>query len=339
MRVSMELFLLDNALMNLLTLGVAAALSGLRPKRWTAQLLAALGAVYALFALSAAPFLLQPVCKLLFGFVLALGLSFAGWRDYMRGLLSVLVAAMLLGGLLLLATLLLGGGIQGGVLIGTVPIRAALAGGVIALLLPRLLRGTKKGAAAAGDTVTLVVQGERTLRCRALIDSGNLVTDIATGLPVVLMTDCPCTGKGTYVPYETAEGLGVLTAYRPKRAEMEGNGGRRRINVLVAQSPRPIRGADALIGIAALPVREENAGLHFNRRNASRYQQGRERNGETQDRGVADTPLSTLGAPNAAVLCAYRREPSRAAAAGGGGALDQSPEGGRGGSENGFDRA
>ena len=255
MRVSMELFLLDNALMNALTLGLAAALSGLRPRRWMAPVLAASGAVYALAALSVTPILLQPVPKLLFGFLLAAGLSFAGWRDYMRGLAALFLAAMLLGGLLLLFTLLLGGSLAGGVLLGTVPLRAALIGCTAALFLPRWLRGIKHGAAAAGDTVILLVEGTRRVRCRALIDSGNLVTDIASGLPVVLMTDCPCEGQGRYVPYETAQGMGVLTAYRPKRAELVTGGKRRRLDVLVAKSPRPIRGADALIGTTALPER------------------------------------------------------------------------------------
>lgn len=309
MRISMELFLLDNALMNVFTLGLAAALSGLRPRRFTALLLSAAGAVYALLALSAAPLFLQPVPKLLFGCVLATGLSFAGWRDYMRGLLALYIAAMLLGGLMLLVTLLLGGSVSGGVLIGTVPLRAALLASVLAICLPRLLRGVKKGAVQAGQTVTLRVTGERTVRCRALVDSGNALTDIASGLPVVLMTDCPCRGNGRDIPYETANGVGVLTAYRPRRAEAMYAGRRYRLDILVAQSPRAINGCGALIGLGAFPERAGKEQWHENSR-------------ETNE-GMAPAPVSAAGRANAAVLYPYGREPAAAAAAGGRSALDR----------------
>ena len=65
MELSAELFVLDNLLMDLLMLRLAAAIGALRLRPVAAVLAAFLGAVYALLSMSALPLLAAPVPKLL----------------------------------------------------------------------------------------------------------------------------------------------------------------------------------------------------------------------------------------------------------------------------------
>lgn len=65
MELSAELFVLDNLLMDLLMLRLAAAIGALRLRPVAAVLAAFLGAVYALLSMSALPLLTAPVPKLL----------------------------------------------------------------------------------------------------------------------------------------------------------------------------------------------------------------------------------------------------------------------------------
>ena len=139
MELSAELFVLDNLLMDLLMLRLAAAIGALRLRPVAAVLAAFLGAVYALLSMSALPQLTAPVPKLLLCAAASLPLVSAP-RDLPRALLSLLAAACLTGGLMMALCLLLGGSLSGGALIGTVPLRVALLGAATAALLPRPVR-------------------------------------------------------------------------------------------------------------------------------------------------------------------------------------------------------
>ena len=91
MELSAELFVLDNLLMDLLMLRLAAAIGALRLRPVAAVLAAFLGAVYALLSMSALPQLTAPVPKLLLCAAASLPLVSAP-RDLPRALLSLLAA-------------------------------------------------------------------------------------------------------------------------------------------------------------------------------------------------------------------------------------------------------
>ncbi len=97
MRVSIEWFLLDNWLMNSITLLLAAALSGLRFRPLLGSALALAGAVYAFLALALWPVLMHAVIRVGFGCMLAFGLRAEGYKAYIRAVLCVLLSAFLLG--------------------------------------------------------------------------------------------------------------------------------------------------------------------------------------------------------------------------------------------------
>jgi len=258
MRVSIEWFLFDNALMDFVVLAFAAALSGLRLRMGAAVLLSFLGAGFALAALWVCPILLTPVPKLLFAAVLALGLRAEGWRAYLRALLSVLLCAFLLGGLMMLLSLQMPGsgaaGMAGGALIGTVASRAVLVALLAAALLPRLLRTLRSAARADSLRVGLrILLDGRLLELTALIDTGNMLSEPLTGLPVVLVDRDIGEKAGYPVRYAGVGGGGELLARRAQAAQVRIGGAWREIDIMVARSPAPITGAQAIIGSNALP--------------------------------------------------------------------------------------
>lgn len=184
MRISIELFLLDNFVMNLLGLKLGTALRGERGRR--EPLCALLGAVWSLLALSLWPELLT-----IWGRLLCLGLmTLLTTRRgrYPLTLLSLLCAFMLLGGGLLLLQILLGIPIQSdGVLISTVPVRLALYGAAGGLGLVRLVKSLIRRGFWEGQQVDILLKlGEKTYACRGFVDTGNLLCEPLSGLPVVL---------------------------------------------------------------------------------------------------------------------------------------------------------
>lgn len=260
MRISIEWFLLDNTLMNLCVLLLAAALSGLRVRLPLSVGLCLLGGVFALLSLWVFPVLLTPVPKLLFACVLAFGLRADGWRAYLRGLLCVLLCAALLGGLVLLMAFLLdqsgNSGFHNGALVGTVETRVLLFAITLAVLLPRILRALRNAARTVSLHVPLrfTLDGAE-LELDALIDTGNLLNEPVTGLPVVLVcsTSMGKREEGYPVRYCGVNGEGLLYARRAQAAKIRIDGIWHSTDIMVARSPVPITGAKAIVGNNALP--------------------------------------------------------------------------------------
>ncbi len=259
MRISIEWFLLDNTLMNLCVLLLAGALSGLRIRLPLSVGLCLLGGVFALLSLWVFPVLLKPVPKLLFACVLAFGLRADGWRAYLRGLLCVLLCAALLGGLVLLLTALLDDGALGlknGALVGTVETRVVLIAIAFAVMLPRILRALRNAARTVSLHVPLrfTLDGAE-LELDALIDTGNLLNEPVTGLPVVLVcaTSMGKREEGYPVRYCGVNGEGLLYARRVQAAKIRIDGIWHSTDIMVARSPVPITGAKAIVGNNALP--------------------------------------------------------------------------------------
>lgn len=264
MRISIEWFILDNTLMNAVTLMLAAALSGFRLRGAIASVLCILGAIFALLALSVMPLLLTLLPKLAFAGVLALGLRYDGWQGYAKGVLSVLVCAMLLGGVMLSASLLwpgstsISGTAAGRVVVSTVALRAVLTAVALAVMMPRMLRHLRTAARIREGRIALrLTVDERQMDVVALLDTGNLLIEPVTGLPVLLLNRCPAFDVGFPIRYCGIGGEGELIARRARRAQILIDGVWRDMDVMVAHAPQYITGADALIGSGALPSHYE----------------------------------------------------------------------------------
>ena len=185
MRVSLEWFLLDNFAVNWLLLKLAGALGGAAIPPGRAACTSLLGAMWDLVALGKWPRLLSLPGRIACLLVTALLIS---RREYLRALLSLFEASLLLGGGLLLLTLGRAGPWTGGVLLGTVPLRVVIYGFCVLPLFVRAVRYlVHRGyEGSCVRTVTLTVGGQ-THALTAFVDSGNLLTEPLSGLPVVLV--------------------------------------------------------------------------------------------------------------------------------------------------------
>ncbi len=251
-----ELFLLDNALMDWLILRLAAALRGRRLVGWQGAVGCMLGAIYALWAVY-----WQPAGGILgkaaFGCALALALSPKGCKDYALAVLSLFGSAFAVGGLAFALALATGGRLEKGIIWTGLPLRTALFIALLASFLPRgirhLLRRRQQGRAC------LVIEHRGARYClEAMVDSGCGLYDPLSGLPVIVAHLPALEGEaGLPIPAETVTGESLLYALRPRRILWEGV----QISALVALSPTPLRGVEALVPPAALPTATGEASL------------------------------------------------------------------------------
>ena len=252
MKIAIEPFLLDNALMNYCVFALAAVLLGVRVRILRTVLASLIGAVYALVSLFVCPILREPYLKLPCFLLFALPL----YRKAGRRILIVpyiLLSAVTVGGAALLLTLLLGGRLSAdGTLIGTVPIRAGLASAVTASVLPRAVRTLLLSRRKRALTTVIRVRLQtHTYRLNALIDSGNLLTEPLSGLPVLLI-DRAVDAPRLPIPYAKMSGEGVLYGERAKDVELPAYGGLS-VDCVCACAPSPIAGAQAILPERVLP--------------------------------------------------------------------------------------
>ena len=276
------LFLL-NGVVDYLLLLAAARLAGEPLRRWRFALGAALGGLYAVaIFLPGLSFLAHPLCRAA-SMLLMLLLAYGGSRRLLRqGVLFVALTCAFGGGVVAIG--LLGGtglSLGGGVFYSALDLKmvllsAAVCYGVITLVLQRV----GKHSSAAGELVRARLRlGERQVELTALLDTGNTLTDPASGRPVLVAEGervahlfpadhrpgaparrDPTTppnplgpGEGSprvrQLPKRTVGvGRGLLLAVRADALELNG---RDRGPVLVALSPTPVSdggGYQALIG-------------------------------------------------------------------------------------------
>lgn len=253
MRICIELFLLDNTLMNALVLLLASAFTGFRMHRLPAFLSALGGAVYALIALWFLPMLLHPFFKIVVGLVMVFALRFTGKYGYLKASGAVSLAALLMGGLVFALTFLTGGTLQQGVLVGTAPARIALCSITLCALLPRVIRALRNAQCLSSHSVRIrITQAGKQKELSALVDTGNLLTEPVSGLPVIVVQQFQNQQWGKPVPYATIHGTGTLNACKPERIELFDQGWVE-LDAMIASAPYPICDADAIIGANALP--------------------------------------------------------------------------------------
>ena len=243
-----ELFLLDNLLMNTLICLLAGAACGRRVKLRRAALFSLFGAVYGVFAVCFEPLMRLP-CRIALCLAMALVFPYTGIREYVSGLAAIMAAAMTMGGL---SFMLLYLGEARNMPVGGVPLRIMLLTAIMGALLPRAARALRRRR-ANGEGLTLMVRhGERVYTLAAMVDSGNGLYDPLSGLPVAVAWLPEETGE-IPIPAGTVGGSGILYAFRPESAQLSGA----ETDILVAIARRPIRAA--LIPPAALPdeLREE----------------------------------------------------------------------------------
>ncbi len=252
MKIAVEPFLLDNALMNVCVYRLTAAWMGVRIRALPTTLVSLLGAVYALLSLFVVPVLREPFLKLPCFLLLSLPL-YRRAGAMLRAAPYLLLSAALVGGTAMLLTLAFGGTVYAdGTMVGTVPVRAALLAAAAALCLPRtvtgLLAARRKRSLHTEIEVQLLTH---TYRLDALIDSGNLLKDPVSGLPVILL-DRPVDRPAQPIPFHRLSGEGMLYGERPKRVILP-EYGNAAVDCIAAEAPEPIGTAQAILPEILLP--------------------------------------------------------------------------------------
>lgn len=251
MKLAIEPFLLDNTLMNCCVYLLAAAWMGVRLRILPALGVSLLGAVYALLSLFYVPLLRTPLVKI--GSFLLLSLPLFRCSGAWKCIPFLLLSAALTGGTAMFLTLWLGGTVYAdGTMIGTVPLRAALFSAFAALCLPRLIRGlltVRKRRAL--HTRVIVRLKEHTHCLDALIDSGNLLKEPISGLPVILIA-CEIDRPERPIPFEKLSGGGVLYGERPISVSLP-EYGNASVDCICATAPEPIGTAQAILPECLLP--------------------------------------------------------------------------------------
>lgn len=220
----LELFLIDDLLLNLLILRLAAALVSVRPPiyRIGAAALAASGVSAA--AAYLLPLLRSPFFRLPLLALMALGLPGKGLKAFLVNAAAVLTATFTAGGCALAAAYLSGGGMKDGFISGGVSLRILLAAAFAVSFLPRAIRSIlrRRILNEASAKVVLLHDGVPR-RFDALIDTGNSLHEPVTGLPVAVIR---CRALKAYaripVPVSSAAGSSVLFGFKPDRFSVNG---------------------------------------------------------------------------------------------------------------------
>lgn len=252
MKINIESFLFDNTLMNYCVFSLTAAWLGIRIRLLPTALVSLIGAAYALLSLFMIPLMREWYLKLPSFLLISLPL-FRKAGTWIRTVPFLLLSAATVGGSVMLLTLLFGGSIHAdGSVIGTVPVRAALVSVALACTLPRLLRAMLQTRRKKSFETTVVVQlGCHTYRLTAIVDSGNLLKEPISGLPVLLIDRAP-DAPNLPIPYSGATQSSVLLGERARSVVLP-DYHHAAIDCICAQSPHPIGGAEAILPESLLP--------------------------------------------------------------------------------------
>lgn len=251
-----EVFLLDNLLMNLLILRLGAALLSVRPPLYRQILIASFGAIYAALAAALFPILGSPWIKPLLLLVMALSMPFRDLRGFGTAALSTLISTLIVGGLVCCVALITEGGVKNGFIVGSIRLRTAMIGVLLASFLPvmarKIVRRSIEGQLLAKISL------EHGGICRsftAVVDTGNGLIEPITGYPVIVI-HCPALKPIAKLPIPavTPNGRTVMMGFIPKKLTVEGIP----VAAAVALSDEKLT-VDAILPAELAPTRRTNA--------------------------------------------------------------------------------
>lgn len=220
-----EVFLLDNLLLNLLIMRLAAAILSLRPPIIRTAAVCTVSAAAAALAAYRFPVLRNVFLRLPLLFIMAAGLPVSGARGAKRlGVFllnsgAVLLSSVTVGGCAAAITYILDGSPTQGTALRTA-VLTALAASFLPAAARRLLRRRLKNE----RTARVLLLHDGSLRSfTALVDTGNTLSEPVSGLPVAVVR-CEALKKYAVlpIPTQTAAGRVVLLGFIPDRLSVNG---------------------------------------------------------------------------------------------------------------------
>jgi stage II sporulation protein GA (sporulation sigma-E factor processing peptidase) len=182
--VYIDSYFLVNLIVNYIMLIVTAKICAVPARRLRLAGAAAAGAAYAVASLiPAAAFLTNPFVKVAFGILMALA-AFGGCARLLRTMLVFFAVSAAFGGVVMAASLLGGGSLYGG-LFTSASLRVLIvsfAVGYVILTLVFRRAARHKGGVIVSVTVR---HGGREVAVRALLGTGNALSDPLSGRPVM----------------------------------------------------------------------------------------------------------------------------------------------------------
>ena len=254
-----ELYILDNWLMNVLILRLAACLMGLRSVFWRDLLFALLGALYALCSLFY-PWLLHPVMKVVLCFIMAFSAKWQGVRAYLLHVGAVALSTFIAGGTAYALALLTGGDLSGGYIVASLPLRAIIYTAVLIAFLPNLLRRIRRERITSELQLPIVIEQDgNTFSLTGIVDTGSSLSEPVSALPGLLVC-CNDLKKYANTPVIThgAFQCSVIYGFMPDRICISGQ--EVAAFIFLTESDLMFSGAvfQALIPPDALPIEYKN---------------------------------------------------------------------------------
>lgn len=212
-----ELYFLDNLIMNMLLLRLAAAFRSMHVKFLKMLLFSLTGAIYACFSVTIAPFLLLPIFKILLCILMSLTLPCHSIKVFAINAAATLASAFLSGGTAIGIAFLLGGHIEGGILYTTSPMRFILLIMLISALLPRLICSLLRRRSSTPGVLFTLRHKDISIVGTGIIDTGNSLVDPLSGLPVAVMFSPELKAFASIpIPISTASGSSVIYGFIPE---------------------------------------------------------------------------------------------------------------------------
>ncbi|MEG1559313.1 MAG: sigma-E processing peptidase SpoIIGA [Clostridia bacterium] len=246
-----EIFLLDNAIMNMLILRSACAILRVRGNMLLQGALAVLLGIYAAFSYLFPNPLSNWYLKLPLLLVMSLGIPFKSFFRYFKGVLAVLLSTVVLGGLSYALVFFLGGASENGALFVGIPFRVVIYTAFLGMFLPRIIRGLLKSRAIGEEKAELIIEADnKKYNFSAIIDSGSSLAEPISGFPAVIVENSELKAFATIpIPISTVSESSVLYGFFPQKTTVNGV----TIKLFIAISERKIDGGEAIIPLFALP--------------------------------------------------------------------------------------
>lgn len=220
-----ELYILDNLLMNALILRLAACICGIEARGLRIFILSFLGAIYALLALFFER-LMHPISKLLLCAIMATGLPFKCIREFLINCCAVFFSTLLAGGLAYAFALSFGGSMQNGYIVTSIPLRVAICVIATLVFLPSLIRRIRRRLRRRSLKMNLVIKHKGEIfRFTALLDTGSSLHEPISGLPGILVisdnlkpfASVPVISRGAF-----CDGR-IIYGFRPDSVSLDGH--------------------------------------------------------------------------------------------------------------------
>lgn len=219
-----ELFLLDNLLMNLLVLHLSAAILSVRPKKFRLFIFSFSAAIYAAIGAGLFPILLKMPAKLAASVAMSFSFPCKNLRDFFKNYSALIVSTLCSGGAVFGICLLFNSDFSSGI-----AFHCFLLGALAVSLLPGRFRKLMMLKSQCENTAVLEIsfRSDKTLSLAALVDTGHSLCEPLTGLPVILLPvkykKCQTLKSIGFICLTTASGNAVLPIYRPVFVKVNGS--------------------------------------------------------------------------------------------------------------------